>query len=469
MEGRASTFEYVLADFERRLQTADFVAVDTELTGVDIQGEPDTFEECAESRLDKLCRVAERFTLIQLGLTVVSRMGEPEAGRYSVASYNIFAFPYIGPELLPLGREPSFMCQASALMFNARHQVDFNTWINEGVPYMSSQDEQRYLQSPESRGDTSLNQKLGLLRLWKVLCAARLPFVVHCPLDLFFLLAAFEQSPLPRDPQKLGQLIRRCMPRVYDTAHLHGAVGRFRRLGLTKFFEDAKARYEDLVANDDGSNPVARVEFELQGETLVRYGKASHKLDETRAHEAGFDSLVTAQLFAYLRAIAPSPVRAGVNRLFLYRSIEFVDLEKLAASRQTRCCMFDLTRVTLLVAELDGSEHNIAPRLISDAGSEYKWMGQKHLLVVLRASGGAAVRRAREVAAQVHGVVCWMPFEEWRAAQTTQSSGSALTESAEVQMHAPGPFERLGHQLPAGMLVLLAVIAGQQLWRLRSK
>merc|ERR1711933_645511 len=79
--------------------------------------------------------------------------------------------------------------------------------------------------------------------------------------------------------------------------------------------------------------------------------------------------------------------------------------------------MFDLTRVTLLVAAVDPADGNEAARLISAAGSQYKWMDATHILVVLRASGGAAVRKAAELAAKVHGVVSWMGFDEWRAAQ----------------------------------------------------
>lgn len=426
MEGRASTFERVLADFERRLLTADFIAVDTELTGVDIEGEPDSFEESAAGRLEKVCRVAERYALIQVGLTIVGRPNE--RGVSPVASYNLFAFPYVGPQLL--GREPSFMCQASAMQFNAQHRVNFNTWINDGVPYMSREDERHWLETPKGQEDDRMDQRVGLLRLWKSLCNARLPFIVHCPLDLFFLLAAFEQRPLPRDPQELALLIRRCLPKVYDTAHLHGVVGAgrpFRRLGLTKFFEDAKQRYEEVLKQD---STIAKVEFELQGETAERYGSTAGKLDETHAHEAGFDSLVTAQLFAYLRAISPEGVRRSENRLFLYRSIEFLDLNQMAMSGEAACCMFDLTRVTLLVAELDSSDSNDAPRLISAAKAEYKWMDSdnKYLLVVLRASGGAAVRKAKEVAERVQGVVKWMPFEEW---QTTQALNRPRVQSLE--------------------------------------
>jgi len=412
MEGRASNFKKVIADFESRLPTAEFVAIDTELTGVDLQGEPDTFEESAQMRLEKNCRIAERYTLIQLGLTIVGRAGEAGEGHLSCASYNLFAFPYVGPELL--GREPGFFCQASALQFNALHRVNFNTWIRDGIPYMSREDEQMYLRSSDSTEDANHEEKAGLLRLWKALCAARLPFVVHCPLDLFFLLAAFEKRPLPRhDPRSLAMMIRNCTPKVFDTAHLHGALGRFKRLGLVKFFEDAKACYHELAG--EGGKTVPPLEFRLEGETAERYSKT----DDTLAHEAGFDSLITAQLFAYLRAISPARVREAANRLFLYRSVEYLDLDLAAKEGTIGTCMFDASRVTLLVAALDTPDNSDAARLIASAGAVYKWIDSMHILVVLRASGGAAVRKAADLAAKVLGVVSWMGFDEWRAAQVT--------------------------------------------------
>jgi hypothetical protein len=415
MEGRVNTFDKVLLDFESKLAKAEFVAIDTELTGVDIEGEMDTFDESATTRLEKICRVAERYSLIQLGLTLVSRSENGHEGKLICHSYNLFAFPYVCNEIK---RDPVFMCQASALNFNARHRVDFNTWIGQGIPYMTREDEKQLKANPAYREDEH-DQKIGLLRLWKALCKKKLPFVIHCPLDLFFLLVSFERRPLPRhDPKALAFLIRQCTNKVYDTAHLHGAVGRFRRLGLSKFYEDAKARHEELAKN--GSNTgVLPVEFELQGETAVRYSKPAEQM----AHEAGYDSLMTAQLFAYLRAISPVVVSQAANRLFLYRSIEFLDIERVAAEGVVGSSMFDLSRVTLLVAALDPSDSmsNEAPRLIATAGAEYKWMDATHILVVLRASGGTAVRKARDLAAQVHGVASWIGFDEWRALQAQQA------------------------------------------------
>ena len=46
--------------------------------------------------------------------------------------------PEAGNDLI--GRDQGFFCQASALQFNAQHRVDFNTWIRDGIPYMSREE-----------------------------------------------------------------------------------------------------------------------------------------------------------------------------------------------------------------------------------------------------------------------------------------------------------------------------------------
>jgi hypothetical protein len=413
MEGRASNFNKVLADFQSRLQGAEFVAIDTELTGVELNGEPDTFGDSAATRVNRICRIAEKFSLIQIGITIVGRASDGVEGHLSCTSYNLFAFPYVGADIPD--REPGFYCQGSALQFNAKHRVDFNVWINEGIPYMSREEERRYLAS-KGKQVNSVDEKVGLLRLWKALCLARIPFVVHTPLDLFFLLAAFERRPLPRDdPRAIAMLIRQVTPRIYDTAYLHGACDRFRQLGLTKYFQETQARYDALYAQGKGLTVVPDIRFFLQGATASRYGK-NKPLDEL-AHEAGYDSLITAQIFAYLRAIAPAQVKEATNRLFLYKSAEYLDLDGALRDGTVGKCMFDLSRVTLLVAELDPAEGLDAPRQISAAGYTYKWMDHTHLLVVMRASGGAAVRKAGELAAKVRGVAQWLDYNDWHAMQ----------------------------------------------------
>lgn len=113
------------------------------------------------------------------------------------------------------------------------------------------------------------------------------------------------------------------------------------------------------------------MEFKLEGDTLGRYGRGGEDL----SHEAGFDSFITAKLFAYLRAIAPTQVKEGANKLFLFKSVEFIDLDRLGSNGEVGTSMFDLTRVTLLVAALDPENGHDVPRQIAAAASRTSgWM-----------------------------------------------------------------------------------------------
>lgn len=324
MQCRASNFDECFADFQKNLQDAEFVAIDTELTGVDIDGEPDSYEDVPAARLSKLCRIAERYGIIQIGLTLVGSLAKTvsdskssapgKAGRKEClcASYNFFVFPYVDKKL---GHNPCFMCSADALQFNAKHNVDFNTWLKEGLPHVCREDARRLEQA-----DAELPKKLGLLRLWKMLCERQLPLVVHGPHDIFFLLRAFEQRVLPHDdPSKLAKLALSCFPRIYDTAHLHSVMRSFRRLKLTAFYDDVRFAHENQSRLDS-------ISFKLAGETQKNYGSPGHE----RAHEAGYDSLVTAKLFVYLQDLYPEIVLESLNRLSLHKMMECLDLMQAA-------------------------------------------------------------------------------------------------------------------------------------------
>merc|ERR1712072_39028 len=59
------------------------------------------------------------------------------------------------------------------------------------------------------------------------------------------------------------------------------------------------------------------------------------------------------------------------------------------------------------------------------------------MLVVLRASGGAAVRKAGELAVKVRGVVQWMDFNDWRAANRSSVHDDTLQmDRANGDVHA---------------------------------
>ena len=54
-------------------------------------------------------------------------------------------------------------------------EIDVARWIYDGIPYMTRDDEDRYRATPNGREDKEINQKVGLLRLWKVLPRGCLP------------------------------------------------------------------------------------------------------------------------------------------------------------------------------------------------------------------------------------------------------------------------------------------------------
>jgi cold shock CspA family protein len=374
-----------------------YVAVDLELTGIKIDGELDDYAESAGERVAKLCRIAELHAPIQIGMTLVAESN----GKAVLSSYNFLSFPVSG----------SFVCSASAMRFNSENnKVDLNAWIKEGVPYMTREEESR-MHGMNGVNENGVNDT-GLLRLWKALCAKKLPLVVHSPQDLFFLLTAFEQKSLPReDPQELANLIFNCFPCVYDTAYLHGSIGGFREMRLTSFLREAKEKHSQLMSSGDCEN----VEFLLEAQTAARYNDENAAGDsDFHAHEAGYDSLATAQLFALLFKIAPSKVTGSKNCLFLYRSSEYVSLGQAQVSGNPGCNIFDLTVVTPLIVRLDKVEYaKEVMRSIVSAGFEYKRVNDNHLLVIITSAGTSAIEEAAKLSPKVSGVTKWLPLQSY--------------------------------------------------------
>jgi cold shock CspA family protein len=426
MEGCASNFEYVLNDFAQRMHNAKYITVDMELTGADLEREPDNYAETAQERLSKLSRIAQQHVPIQIGFTIVSLDGT----KFVCSTYNFYAFPWAGPE--NAARAPKFACQVSALKFNARNNVDFNKWVRDGVSYMTREDESNYLQHPASQTDSDLPSKVGLLRLWKLICDAQLPLVVHSPLDLFFLLACFEQAHLPSEsPQEMAALIRRCSPCVFDTAYLHGFLGCFKRLGLSEFLQEAKVRHTAEVEHG-AAEPCS----------FVRDNMTDAAFNNGDIHTAGYDSLLTAELFAYLVAISPDLLETCANRLYLYKSIEYIDLSLAALSGDVGGSFLDASCETPFVATLAVAHDKETPKLIAKAGFKYHWMDSLHVLVIVKAPCTDALADVARLRHKLPSIAHWAPFLVWRF-QTLASAQSTFVSrcSSDVSSESSAPLD----------------------------
>ncbi|CAK0803621.1 unnamed protein product, partial [Prorocentrum cordatum] len=286
MQGCASNFDELAADFERRLPEAQLVACDMELSGVRLEGCADSDSETATERTVKYSRIAEKYAPLEIGFTMVVRG--------TCVTYNFLTRP-----------RDDYDKDDGALRFLREKRgldLDESKCIQHGVPYNNSEEEA----SARPGGG-------GLLRLWRALCGARVPLVVHSPLDVFFLLACFEQPRLSLlTPRELAALLRRRLPAgVYDTAHLFDAIpGGPKGLSVQEGFGRLWATGGAL---------------DRTAETKAAYGDWAAHGSCSKEHEAGYDSLLTAQLFSDLASIAPEKVKEGRNRMYLHMSPNLLD------------------------------------------------------------------------------------------------------------------------------------------------
>jgi hypothetical protein len=73
----------------------------------------------------KIRSAANRYRIIQVGLCLFTRKG---ANELEARPYNIFVFPRERP-----GFSPQIVLDASAMDFNTRHNMNWNTWVYDGM------------------------------------------------------------------------------------------------------------------------------------------------------------------------------------------------------------------------------------------------------------------------------------------------------------------------------------------------
>ncbi|KAI9012738.1 ribonuclease H-like domain-containing protein [Gaertneriomyces semiglobifer] len=138
MEVLRNNFEALLPSIEEAVAESDFVAIDTELTGI---GTDKVYEmdmlDTMQQRYDKIAFSAKNFLTIQFGICTFK--WDDTAKSYIVKPFNCFIFPRSGTRQLGLDRQ--FLAQAGSLEFLLGNQFDFNKWISQGVPYVNHDEE----------------------------------------------------------------------------------------------------------------------------------------------------------------------------------------------------------------------------------------------------------------------------------------------------------------------------------------
>lgn len=135
MEVDKDNFEEYLPKIEESISKADFVAIDTEFTGLNLNDETkNSLFDTIEERYNKHRKSVQQFTISQIGISAFIKENE----RYVAHSYNMYLFPAsFGPV------DVRFMVQASSYEFQRRYDFDFNKYVYNGISFMNEEQEKR--------------------------------------------------------------------------------------------------------------------------------------------------------------------------------------------------------------------------------------------------------------------------------------------------------------------------------------
>ena len=123
------------------IKNCDFISFDLEMTGIAV-GSRHLLDSPNERYL-KHKLSAEKYKIIQFGLVPWFKKADPNNKNnfiYEAKPYNIYVFP--GKEM----EHTTLNCEVSALIFNSKHGMNFNTWIAKGVNYLNNKNYMNLLQ-----------------------------------------------------------------------------------------------------------------------------------------------------------------------------------------------------------------------------------------------------------------------------------------------------------------------------------
>ena len=129
MEVTKDNFAAAAAELEALLPTAEFIAIDEEMTGIilDKTTQP-SFGDSAGARYRKMRRVANEFNLMQVGVSLFHRDTD---GNLVARPYNFYVFPS------GKSARSRLVMTADTAHFHNDNGMDFNKWIRSGVPFLS--------------------------------------------------------------------------------------------------------------------------------------------------------------------------------------------------------------------------------------------------------------------------------------------------------------------------------------------
>ncbi|KAL9058909.1 MAG: hypothetical protein Q9162_001465 [Coniocarpon cinnabarinum] len=151
MNVERNTFFDHLPTILKRISNAHFIAFDLELSGIPERGKTQhTGRPSLQGRYDELKAAAEKYQILQVGLTVVEE--DRENDRYLIRPFNFNLSPLVEDERNVVV-ERDFTYSSSAVNFLRNQGYDMGSPFSTGVPYLTRQEADQAWQRARKKFD----------------------------------------------------------------------------------------------------------------------------------------------------------------------------------------------------------------------------------------------------------------------------------------------------------------------------
>ncbi|CAB4446093.1 unnamed protein product [Rhizophagus irregularis] len=208
---------------EKALNSASFIALDTEFTGLGGK-EANTKAPNIEERYVNLCKVVRSHALVAFGLTIfeevtndVQRMSESLEKRYNVHNFNFSLLSQVDHIISP-----------QSLQFLSDSGFDFNKQIRKGIPYFPGCD----------KSNSNLKDPNNIMRsIFSYILSRNVPIVVHNGFfDLIYLYYSFYADLPSKLSTFIADLSEMFLGGIVDTKYIADYVTREKSSFLAYLF-----------------------------------------------------------------------------------------------------------------------------------------------------------------------------------------------------------------------------------------
>lgn len=136
IDARSFSAETV-SDFAAAIESASFISVDLEMTGISFPARTENGNDSVPLRYLKIRQVASTFGIIQVGISVFSQ------DESSARVFNFYVFPRPVTEGPSVNSIPMVTLCSASTNFNRSHGMDFGRWIDHGITYVDAVTEKK--------------------------------------------------------------------------------------------------------------------------------------------------------------------------------------------------------------------------------------------------------------------------------------------------------------------------------------